>query len=122
MSAWSGIVALSGFRYSGQEKAIVAAPRTHAAAFSSFWSTGTGWGVFRQSAGEHARFTLSVSEGTLLCRSVELALAFPAGSKPSASSGGKRLAYDFSKRGNRAIFTLHDTLEIAAGDRLVLGA
>jgi uncharacterized protein (DUF608 family) len=121
MSAWSGIVALSGFRYRGQEKAIVAEPRTHVAAFSSFWSTGTGWGVFRQSAGEQAQFTLVVLEGTLPCRTVELALVFPAGSKPSASVGSKHLACDFSKRGNRAIFTLHDTLEMAAGDHLVLG-
>lgn len=121
MSAWSGIVALSGFRYRGQEKAIVAAPRIHAPTFASFWSTGTGWGVFRQSSAERAQFTLSVQEGRLLCRSVELALAFPAGSKPSVMLGGKRLAHDISKRGKRSIFTLHDTLEISSGERLVLG-
>ncbi len=122
MSAWSGVVALSGFRYRGQEKAIVAAPRVRAANFSSFWSTGTGWGVFTQSTGERTLFTLSVLEGKLPCRSVELAIAIPAGSKSSALLGKKRLAHDLQKRDNRAIFTLHDPLEISEGDRIVLGS
>jgi hypothetical protein len=52
---------------------------------------------------------------------VELALEIPADSKPLASLGGKRLAYDLRKRDNRVIFTLHDPVEISAGDRLTLG-
>ncbi|MGA2267292.1 MAG: GH116 family glycosyl-hydrolase [Bryobacteraceae bacterium] len=122
MSAWSGIVALSGFRYRGQEKAIIAAPKLTAANFSSFWSTGAAWGVFTQSTGERPRFTLSVLEGRLPCRSVELAIAIPAGAKSSATLGQKQLAHDLRKRDNRSIFTLHDAVEISQGDRLVLGA
>ncbi len=115
MSAWSGIVALSGFRYRGQDQAVIAAPRVQAAAaFSSFWSTATGWGTFTQSAG---RFTLAVTEGRLPCRSVEVAAVLPAG----ASLAGKRLGHDVAKRGNRTIFTLREPVEIAAGERLVLG-
>jgi uncharacterized protein (DUF608 family) len=122
MSAWSGIVALSGFRYRGQEKAIIAAPKVRAANFSSFWSTGTAWGVFTQSTGERTQFTLSVLAGKQPCRSVELAIAVPAGTKSSAMLGRKQLAHDLSRRENRAIFTLHDPLEFSEGDRLVLGA
>jgi len=121
MSAWSGIVALSGFRYRGHEKAVIAAPRVAAANFSSFWSTGTGWGMFVQSRGERAQFTLSVVEGKLPCRSVELVLAIPAGAKTRASLRGKALAHDFQEHDRRAVFTLHEPVEIAAGERLVLG-
>ena len=44
MAAWSGIVALSGFRYNAGKLSIN--PPTKAAEFRSFWATGTGWGVF----------------------------------------------------------------------------
>ncbi len=43
MSAWSGVLALSGFRYHGAEQAIeIKAPAGH----RCFWATGTGWGTF----------------------------------------------------------------------------
>jgi uncharacterized protein (DUF608 family) len=122
MSAWSGIVALSGFRYQGQEQAIIAAPKLRTASFSSFWSAGTAWGVFTQSAGEHARFAFSVLAGKLACRSVELAIATSAGGKSSALLGPRQLAHDLRTRGDRVIFTLRDPVEISQGDRIVLSA
>ncbi len=74
MSAWSGILALSGFRYHGAEKSVAAAPRISPANFSSFWSTATGWGTFSQSIENgRTRFSLSLLSGKLPCRSVELA-------------------------------------------------
>lgn len=43
MSAWSGVVALSGFRYHGAEKSLeIHAPVGH----RCIWATGTGWGTF----------------------------------------------------------------------------
>ena len=64
MSAWSGVLALSGFRYHGVEQSVVAAPKLRAGRFSSFWSTATGWGAFSQSnRNSSMRFTLSVLFG-----------------------------------------------------------
>ena len=44
MSAWSGVVALSGFSYDGRAAAVDALPRVNVPNFRCFWSTGTGWG------------------------------------------------------------------------------
>ena len=59
MSSWSTLLAASGFRYHGGQQSVViqAAP-----GFRCFWSTGTGWGVFRVTA---AGATLRVDHGTL---------------------------------------------------------
>jgi uncharacterized protein (DUF608 family) len=66
MAAWSGVLALSGFRYHGGERAITidAAP-----GFRCFWSTASAWGVFHVTA---AGCTLHVDHGALQCRTLTL--------------------------------------------------
>jgi non-lysosomal glucosylceramidase len=47
MSAWSGVLALSGFRYHGAERSVeIHAPAGH----RCIWATGTGWGTFEVTA------------------------------------------------------------------------
>jgi uncharacterized protein (DUF608 family) len=66
MSAWSTLLAISGFRYHGAERAIV----IHAApGHRCFWSTATAWGTFHVTA---AGITLHVDHGTLECRTLTL--------------------------------------------------
>jgi non-lysosomal glucosylceramidase len=50
MAAWSGVVALSGFRYNAGKLSIQ--PKSKLADFRSLWSTGTGWGTFSKRAGK----------------------------------------------------------------------
>src|SRR5262249_5261545 len=121
MSAWSGILALSGFRYHGSEKSVVAAPKIRAAKFSSFWSTATGWGIFSQAI-ESGRtsFSLSVLFGKLPCRSVELARDAPDGAKSTASRGTTPLAHELRRVGKRVRFVFAEPVELAEGDRLSL--
>lgn len=122
MSAWSGILALSGFHYHGGRKAVTAIPRVKAASFSSFWSTGTGWGTFSQSVGDgRARFTLSVLHGNLACRSVELG-AGAAAAQTVAKAGARALAHKVQRAGGRVTFAFSETLDLKEGDRLVLEA
>jgi hypothetical protein len=66
MSSWSTLLAASGFRYHGgqQSVAIQAAP-----GFRCFWSTATGWGVFRVTA---AGATLRVDHGMLAVRTASV--------------------------------------------------
>ncbi|MCL4782824.1 MAG: hypothetical protein KJZ70_07310 [Bryobacterales bacterium] len=122
MSAWSGIAALSGFRYRGDEQRVITAPRAAGAVFSSFWSTGTGWGVFRRSAGASRQFTLTVEEGALPCRILEVDLALPAGSKAVVTLSGNRLEHVLSQVGKRSVLTLKDAVTIPAGGRLEVRA
>ncbi len=62
MSAWSGVLAMSGFRYRGEEQAIeINAPAGH----RCLWTTGTGWGTFRVTS---SGATIQVEQGTLPIR------------------------------------------------------
>ena len=121
MAAWSGVVALSGFRYDGARKSVFADPRVRAGNFKSFWSTGTGWGTFSQTgSAQGRRFTLSVLYGNLPCQSVELAQASPAGVKSSAMLGGRQLQHQVTIEGKRTRLVLAEPVRIEEGDWLVI--
>jgi hypothetical protein len=93
MAAWSGVLALSGFRYHGPSGAVVVephvvaphvvAPRTNLAAFRCFWSTATGWGTFSFDA---ANFRLRVIAGNLPYRSCEVSAAGKSGAVKLAAA------------------------------------
>jgi len=121
MSAWSGILALSGFHYHGARKAVTALPMVQTANFTSFWSTGTGWGTYSQSTREgRSVFSLSVLHGKLPCGSVELAGAATAGAKSTARLGAKAVQHQIQRAGKHLTFVLTEAVELAEGDRLVL--
>jgi uncharacterized protein (DUF608 family) len=62
MSAWSGVLALSGFRYHGGAQAVeIHAPAGH----RCFWATATGWGTFQVT---EAGAAIRVEHGTLAVR------------------------------------------------------
>jgi hypothetical protein len=69
MAAWSGLLALSGFRYHGPTGAVVVAPRITQEPFRCFWATGTGWGTFSIEGG---KLKLRAIAGSLSCRSCEV--------------------------------------------------
>jgi len=122
MSAWSGLVAFSGFRYRGAEKGVIAVPAVHSGRFASFWSTGTGWGTFSQSVEEgRTHFSLAVLHGKLPCASVVLAAEPAAGSKSTAAIGVKAISHEFKAAQKQVTFVFRDSVELVAGDRLVLG-
>jgi hypothetical protein len=106
MSAWSVLLAASGFRYDGRTASVVAVPRLGGGQFRCFWSTGTGWGTFsssRTAAG--ASLTLSVLDGELPCRSCEID---GAGLKTSALLNGKPLEHKVDRSGRRPVFRFAD--------------
>ena len=121
MSAWSGILALSGFRYRGDEDRVVVAPRLPGPDIRSFWSTATGWGMFSQSVRDgRTRFALSVIEGKLPCHAVELVVATPPGAKSVARAGENMLAHELRRENKRVVFLLAETVALAPGADLIL--
>jgi uncharacterized protein (DUF608 family) len=112
MSAWSGVLALSGFEYHGAREAVVASPRVSVRPFKSFWSTGTGWGTFSLAAG---RFSLKVLAGKLPCRTCEVPL--PKGDTVSKVNG-KVLSHEATARAGRLIFLFCDTVVLDEGHEL----
>jgi non-lysosomal glucosylceramidase len=115
MSSWSGMLALSGFRYRGSDRLVSVAPRANLAQFRSFWSSGTGWGMFSLT---RDGLSLSVIEGFLQVRRIELPV--PAGATSSVVTLGAARLNHLGRRGNNLAITLSDELELQPGQDLVI--
>jgi hypothetical protein len=116
MSAWSTIVALSGFRYDGGKASLVAVPRIPHDNFNCFWATGTGWGTFsfeRQRGS--TRFSIKVLSGVLKCQSCEIT---GSGEAVSVQSSAKRLANRIEKRDGRLVVSLREALNLPTNGEL----
>jgi uncharacterized protein (DUF608 family) len=71
MSAWSSVVAWSGFHYHAADKALTLSPKTNTSVFTSFWSTGAGWGLFSVATeNKRSRTKITVTEGSLSLRTI----------------------------------------------------
>ena len=119
MSAWSSVIAFTGFDYHGPEKAIALAPKSKVPAFRSFYSTGFGWGSFSitRSAGG-SRIELAVTEGSLPLRSIRLDQK--AGPKPSVTLGGRSHEHTVERRTDGVTIVLASDLVIPAGETLIV--
>lgn len=83
MASWSGVLALSGFRY--KQGTVTISTR---APFHSFWSTGTGWGIFTVSPGATA---IKILAGSLVCRACSISAL---GATAKATLDGKPVTFD----------------------------
>jgi uncharacterized protein (DUF608 family) len=121
MSSWAPLVALSGFRYHAAEKRVVAQPPIEHGNFSSFWSTGTAWGSFsQQHQGNATKFTLSVAEGSLACRSVRIRGRKGGGTASASGGRSKSLPYEVRRQGEEFTFIFKPDVTLEANDQLVL--
>ncbi|MBN2206147.1 MAG: hypothetical protein JW742_01975 [Candidatus Aminicenantes bacterium] len=99
MASWAAVPALSGFRYSGVEKALAFAP----AAGTWFWSSGDAWGTCRiEAGGDVYRVGLEVRGGRVGLGSFELSGAghkrWP---KPQDLRAGATLEFEVRKAKGR---------------------
>jgi uncharacterized protein (DUF608 family) len=121
MSAWSGVLALSGFHYDGPGQTVAIAPPAASAEFRCFWSTATGWGVFarRENAGG-AAFRIRVDHGSLTAQNFELAAH---GSQARATLGASTLRHTFTggratQAGGRATVRLDQPVTLSEAQEL----
>jgi non-lysosomal glucosylceramidase len=120
MSAWSSVVALSGFEYHAGDKMLTLSPRLQSPHFASFWSNGVSWGSFAiaRENGRHA-VTLQVSEGALPLKSVRLGKDI---SKSTASVllNDKSYAHQIRQEAGLTSLVLTEAVSIPAGGKLVI--
>jgi len=121
MASWSGVLALSGFRYRGPERAVIAVPRISfgESQFRCFWSASSGWGTFSLvSRADVSQLKLSVDAGSLAARSFE----FPSSGKSDglATLDGKPLAHTIERRNGHVVFVLAKEAAIAEGGQILL--
>jgi hypothetical protein len=75
MASWSLLLALSGFSFNAAEKRIGFRPLINAKRFSCFWSTDSGWGVYRQrGSSRRVESELEVLYGKLNVKTLDLPL------------------------------------------------
>lgn len=118
MASWSSLVAISGFDYDGRLAAVRALPRLPESNFRSFWSNGTGWGVFSYArTGDSTRFKLVVMTGKLACRSCEI---LGAGKRTAASRDGRSQSHSIETDEGRTTFKFEETLILNDGQALQL--
>ncbi|HXH51596.1 MAG TPA: GH116 family glycosyl-hydrolase [Terriglobia bacterium] len=121
MSSWAPLLALSGFRYNGIEKAVAARPLVQHDNFSSFWSAGTAWGSFSQhTQGGKTRFNLSVAEGKLAFGKVTIRAQKAAGTASTGKIRNKPLPYKVQQDGDEVTFLFTPEVTLNAGDQLAL--
>jgi non-lysosomal glucosylceramidase len=113
MAAWSGVLALSGFRYHAPTAAVTAIPRLQRDRFVCFWSTATGWGTFSTGGG----LEIKVLHGTLPCRTCQFTAA---GTKGSAMLDGRQVTHEVKRDSSRAVFRFEPPITIAEGSVLKL--
>ena len=109
MAAWSGVLALSGFRYHGPSGTVSVMPRLATPDFRCFWSTATGWGTFSLTSG---RLSLKVDHGTLACRRCAVR-----GRTAKALVNGKTVAQTVNREGQ---VEFRDDVRLREGDELRL--
>jgi hypothetical protein len=118
MASWSSVVALSGFDYDGQNGAVVALPPSFGDQFRSFWSNGTGWGVFSYARdGSTTRFELEVMIGTITCRSCQI---HGYGGTTLATREGSRISATIHSAGDTTTFLFNEPLVLREGETLRL--
>ena len=78
MASWGVLPALSGFQFNGVTRSIQFLPQLEQDEFRCFWSTPTGWRLFRRTevSAERLNAEIEVCHGELLLRSVDLDAAF----------------------------------------------
>ena len=118
MASWSGLLALSGFRYQGADRVLFALPRLSHDNFKSFWSTGTGWGIFSLTSASKTNFTLKVEEGSLPVSRIEIPGTVRPGS--AAKVGGVEVIHRLQRQGNHILFTLSKEVTISPETELTL--
>ncbi len=110
MASWSVLLALSGFDVDMTTGYLAFAPAVKDQPFQTFWSTGTGWGTYRQDGGTAS---LTLDYGTLPLRSWRV------GAKVSTVTlGGKTVAATVTPDGDGTLLTFAAPVTLNVGDIL----
>jgi non-lysosomal glucosylceramidase len=110
MASWSGVLALSGFRYLGGERTVIALPRVSVHSFHSFWSTATGWGTLSVASTQKTRFTFTVEEGSVPVRRIEIPGSVRSGS--IAKLGDTTIVHGVQPKEDHVILTLDKEINV----------
>ena len=117
MSAWSTLVAFSGFHYTAATKLLSLLPRGGPGTFRCLWSTASGWGLFASTLANGRRRTeVSVAEGSLPLQSMRLSRS---GAASSVMLNGSPIAHQAKKQGATTVVEFSRAVVLSGEARIV---
>jgi len=111
MASYSVLLALSGFKCSAPQRRLGFSPKVYRENFASFFSTGTGWGLYSQKVRKRkAEFTLELKYGSLLLERLDLPVVGIKVSKVLAILNGKKIDAEARREKDELSVLLGSTL------------
>jgi uncharacterized protein (DUF608 family) len=120
MSSWSLVPALSGYQFSAPEQRIGFAPKVNQNKFVCAWTSGSGWGQYRQRVSANGlTATLSVAHGELTLRQIDLGTPSKKGTaKVRASANADLPDVEVKQTRTAASVTFDAPITLHAGDEI----
>ncbi len=118
MASYALLLSLSGYRYSAPQKSMGFTPRIYQEDFKSFFSTATGWGVFKQKLDRAgAEFELDLRYGSLELEELDVPAVGSGKLEVTATFDGHRIVCNIerTKAGTRLSF---DPVPMKKGHKL----
>ena len=121
MSSWAVLLALTGFQCDGVSHRLEFAPRVSSEDFRTFWSTGTGWGVYSDKIKDDRRaIEVQMKYGSLSLKDLVLEAGKAKPKTVKASLRGRTLPVSLEMQEGKVIVRFEKPLEISADDVLSL--
>jgi non-lysosomal glucosylceramidase len=125
MSSWGLLLALSGYSYSAPEMRLGFSPQVYPEDFRTFWTAGSGWGSYFQTARDATRMDvgLVVASGEVSLR--EFSFLLPPSFQDKnvivlkGTLSGKSFRPEFSKKDSRILWRWKKPVTVKAGDQLL---
>jgi uncharacterized protein (DUF608 family) len=116
LSSWSLLTGLSGYHYSAPERRLAFAPRLNGADFRCFFTTGSGWGTFRQKVSrEAASVAIDLTGGDLTLSELGLRIDLPASAQATGTLAGRTIPV---RRQPDGAVAFDDAARLSAGETL----
>ncbi|MGA9364262.1 MAG: GH116 family glycosyl-hydrolase [Bacteroidota bacterium] len=121
MASWAVLLALSGFRWDGVAGHIEFTPRVNEKSFRSFYSTGGGWGQFRQRmVGQKLVAAFSQQYGSQTIKSIALAGSSRGPKRVMVTKNGQAVANTLESDGEKIKIEFSSGVTLNAGDKLII--
>jgi len=110
MASYALLPALSGFSYSAPEHKICFSPKIFKKNFQVFFSTSTGWGVYKQKIDKNkAQYTIEPKYGSITIKQIILPITKTENLKITVTLNGKRQKINFQTREQKIEILLKTT-------------
>jgi uncharacterized protein (DUF608 family) len=116
LSSWSLLTSLSGYRHSAPGGRLAFAPRVNAADFRCFFTTGTGWGTYRQKlARQDATVSVELARGTITLKELGVETGFARTAPVTATVNGRAVT---ARGEDQSRISFDPPLTVRAGETL----